>query len=569
MIDGIQDILDICKNEIGLENLGDTFYNKDVIKIHLVLRKDNLLEVVWDCIEQGYEPDILYEAGKFTRFIIQIVNVAFIIQTQQLRPGNIDGEIVVDNVELYNKMSEAMAKFNFDLFKINHKSYYSSWDTLYLNCYKTIVPKGYLQEYCEECSEIDVSKAFTSALANITQIPIFNEFDIWKQYNKHNIMELSLYIVKVNKPNLFFNKRYCLVYGKYLKHFLDDVDILIYTEPSFIKDVDYSKIVTNLFNTHFTDDAELDKFIKKIIANVNCGLLEKAVNKRKSSKIFENAGEALYYQDTYGGTISVLKRRELKEEVLDDPLDVGLEYMVTLTAEDDNKRYYILTKTEEAELENGFMFIKELLLQGHNFKMYDAFKKLTEANVNVINVKTDAFAIKPEHVDLAQSVLTFSDKIGDWRVSKELFKPLQQDDYTIVENEHQKFEETNTTANRIEIKDEWDVNELCQHILKHKRVMIRAKFPGSGKSYVCEHLAKMGYNVLFVCPTNRLAQKYKKHGVTTNKFFGIGFKKEEEEIITKTEIKIKHVDYSEYDVIVFDEIYFLLLECWQRSENVV
>ena len=136
-------------------------------------------------------------------------------------------------------------------------------------------------------------------------------------------MELSLYVIKVNKPNLFFNKRYCLVYGKYLKHFLDDVDfnkvennqveILIYTEPSFIKDVDYSKIVTNLFNTHFTDDAELDKFIKKIIANVNCGLLEKAVNKRKSSKIFENAGEALYYQDTYGGTISVLKRRELKE----------------------------------------------------------------------------------------------------------------------------------------------------------------------------------------------------------------------------------------------------------------
>ena len=215
MIDGIQDILDICKNEIGLENLGDTFYNKDVIKIHLVLRKDNLLEVVWDCIEQGYEPYILYEAGKFTRFIIQIVYVAFIIQTQQLRPGNIDGEIVVDNVELYNKMSEAMAKFNFDLFKINHKSYYSSWDTLYLNCYKTKVPSGFLQENCGECSEIDVSKAFTSALANIAQIPIFNEFDVWKRYNSYDIKELSLYIVKANTSKLFTNKRYSLVFGKY------------------------------------------------------------------------------------------------------------------------------------------------------------------------------------------------------------------------------------------------------------------------------------------------------------------------------------------------------------------
>ena len=41
-----------------------------------------------------------------------------------------------------------------------------------------------LQEYREECSEIDVSKAFTSALADIAQIPIFNEFDTWKPYDK-------------------------------------------------------------------------------------------------------------------------------------------------------------------------------------------------------------------------------------------------------------------------------------------------------------------------------------------------------------------------------------------------
>jgi hypothetical protein len=194
--------------------------------------------------------------------------------------------------------------------------------------------------------------------------------------------------------------------------------------------------------------------------------------------------------------------------------------------------------------------------------MYDAYKKLKEADVNVISVKTDLFVIEPEHIDLAKSVLTFSDKVGEWRVSKELFKPLEQADYATVENELQQFEETNITANRIELKDEWDVNELCNHILTNKRLMIRAKFPGSGKSYVCEHLAKLGNNVLFVCPTNRLAQKYKKHGVTTNKFFGIGFKKDDEdESSIKTEISVKHFDHSEYNIIVFDEIYFLLLEC--------
>ena len=64
MIDGVKDILDICQNEIGKDKLGDTLYNKEIIKIYLVLRQDNLLNIVWESIEQGYEPDILYEAGK-------------------------------------------------------------------------------------------------------------------------------------------------------------------------------------------------------------------------------------------------------------------------------------------------------------------------------------------------------------------------------------------------------------------------------------------------------------------------------------------------------------------------
>lgn len=68
---------------------------------------------------------------------------------------------------------------------------------------------------------------------------------------------------------------------------------------------------------------------------MNCGLLEKTVNKRKSSKIFENAGEALYYQDKYGGTISVLKKSELLSEIINDPLDDGLTPSVCVIKEDE------------------------------------------------------------------------------------------------------------------------------------------------------------------------------------------------------------------------------------------
>ena len=97
------------------------------------------------------------------------------------------------------------------------------------------------------------------------------------------------------------------------------VRFLYYKEPSFS-----SEIVETLFNTHFTDDEELDKQIKNTTSNVNYGMLEKMTNKRRKSKIFENAGEALYYQDNYGGTISILKRQELIEHLVGKPPRCGL-----------------------------------------------------------------------------------------------------------------------------------------------------------------------------------------------------------------------------------------------------
>ena len=184
--------------------------------------------------------------------------------------------------------------------------------------------------------------------------------------------------------------------------------------------------------------------------------------------------------------------------------------------------------------------------------MYKAYKNLIEANVNVLSVKTDAFMIQHEHLERAKSVLTFSNNIGEWRVTKECCAPHACPDYVVVENKL--LETIEHTTTRIDITDEWNVDELCEHIINKKRVMIRAKLPGSGKSYVCEHLVNLGYKVLFVCPTNKLAQKYKESGLTINKFYGIGFANNE--VKEEGEIKIKGFDSSEYDVIVFDEIYF-------------
>ena len=53
--------------------------------------------------------------------------------------------------------------------------------------------------------EIDVCKAFTKAFSSISHIPVFDQFDNWKN-TKCKISDLNLYIVngKLGTPNMFF-----------------------------------------------------------------------------------------------------------------------------------------------------------------------------------------------------------------------------------------------------------------------------------------------------------------------------------------------------------------------------
>ena len=77
------------------------------------------------------------------------------------------------------------------------------------------------------------------------------------------------------------NKQFGLVYGMFLKHFVDDVEIIAYKVPSHIQKVDYKKIVMKLWETDISSDDKLDKAVKKMIANINFGLLEKGHNIKK------------------------------------------------------------------------------------------------------------------------------------------------------------------------------------------------------------------------------------------------------------------------------------------------
>ena len=193
-----------------------------------------------------------------------------------------------------------------------------------------------------------------------------------------------------------------------------------------MKKVKYDKLVKELFETVLSSDAEEDKYCKKLVAHVNFGLLEKGQNKVQKSKIFNTLEEVRYHQATYGGKVSILK--QFQEEIVEQQCDLyfGLDDIQQITTSkliENKQKYYILNVSDCATLKNGFRYIKELLLQHHNFKMYRDYQTLTANGIDVFSVKTDAFTIfKKKTLKLLNHVFVFTMilEVGDVQKQKTL-----------------------------------------------------------------------------------------------------------------------------------------------------
>ena len=148
-------------------------------------------------------------------------------------------------------------------------------------------------------------------------------------------------------------------------------------------------------------------------------------------------------------------------------------------------------------------------------------------------------------------MLCFETGIGNWRVSKteDIIYPCIKLDYKQTSN----IEVSKLEINEIKVEDEYDTKNICNNFIEHKRVFVMGLYPGTGKSYLCEYMKNLNYNILVVCPTNQLAQD--KNGITLNKFFSVGMTED---------TKMNKFDDSEYDVIIFDELYFTSIDMLRR-----
>ena len=219
---------------------------------------------------------------------------------------------------------------------------------------------------------------------------------------------------------------------------------------------------------------------------------------------------------------------------------------------------------------NGFRHIKEMLLQYHNFSMYEAYNKLFENNIKVYSVKSDAFTIDEDDLTRVMGkpnpfiklyrtgILNFETGIGNWRLTREGTSRVNPTSLRPTNKSinfptcQYKFKHSNLIEipvyenEPIDVVDEFDTKTICNQIIQQNPCMIRAKIAGSGKSYIGQYFKNLGKNVLFVVPHSRLSQEIEGETTTYNMFFRIPVHKGDD---------LPDYDHSKFDVIFLDEIY--------------
>ncbi len=153
------------------------------------------------------------------------------------------------------------------------------------------------------------------------------------------------------------------------------MQVLAFKQANFIRKVDYAKLIAELYDANVSEGPQQDVYVKKLIANVNIGLLEKWFNKKSVGFLFQDYEECKYYKAQYGGAIHSVQRIEAVSELfersllgLDDGVDV-VGPVVSVKFEHRGSPYFVLVLKAEKQLRSGVRDTKEFLAQGRNFKL--------------------------------------------------------------------------------------------------------------------------------------------------------------------------------------------------------
>ena len=392
----------------------------------------------------------------------------------------------------------------------------------------------------ESLIALDMNKAYTSNLRNMFKFASFNAFDKYQDYDDHSIEDNTMYYVRAlkddNESSILFASRFSRAYGFKLNRIDRNMfEIISFKRPSNLTDTNSKERISELYA-----DKTLSQDAKKQIINVLIGLLEKKSNNKSSCKLFLDKSEAQYYVQESGG-----KTGELSfYEDLDDEAEDG-QHRLFATGNTEEKVIYTASHQKDRELVDGFLPVKEMIYDIQRLELYKLYSKCKQNGIEVYGIKTDCVLVKRS--DQLELLRVFgrriNSKIGGLKIEHD--KKLFGDHLSMIENEKQSFPQTKVTA--LEVKNEYDKEELGNLNQTHNRILYLAKDAGCGKSTAsCCGFQKD--DIIFISPFNAQCIELKKDGydaITINKFFakGIG------------DINLgKSYDWSSKKLIIFDEI---------------
>jgi len=523
---------------------------------NLILCNNSLYELYAEARHNKYDPVPCYNNHEITKLIFKFEGLIMIVQSVEslFVSSDVPDSCPEVDYDKLNLLATEHHKFTTSVFNRKTISEYDNDDERMFTSCSTKAQQFWIKECSEEDEivEIDRRRSYTATFKSIKEVPVFNIFDNWTPYDGHDVEDLTEYYVSgVN--NEFFLNTYNRVFGFILKNFKGNT-IHAFKRPANINQVHYSELVDEFYKYKYSDCEELDALIKKKIVNIEIGKLEMTNNKKSVCSIFTTKEEAIRAQLHYGGIIEKLDEgfNSVEGVFYKSPLDNGIEdageicaHQTVFNPAPEGKTYYVHFIENKKRLNNGFKFIKELVLQKHNYDIYKDIKKLQENNIDVFSVKTDALTIRKKDLEAAKKLLNFGDDIGCWRFFKEKeavnMPPYK---YSVNKNFKQEFVKPELITKTFE--DEYDTKLITDYILEHKKMMVRARYPGSGKSYLGLHL-----KALMNTPSNKLSQEFMLNDCeasTINRFFGVG--------VNPSTDQIAKCDDSQ-SVINFDEINFL------------
>ena len=390
------------------------------------------------------------------------------IQEEPVAPGKKTTAVATNGVELreFLKVKEDYRK------KVLSHLYISTYSPEFmelLNNFKLGGIKGSFitqDEYdkIRSLTELDMSKAYTNSVMQITHVPIFNYHDRPYNYDNHPIEDLTMYLLEFNSLDNFVYRQYHLAFGVNVKKFQPQIKLIHqFVRPSRIAECNFQEDIKSVFECPITENG------KKFLANCTTGLLGRSHNKRTRTNIFFNRDECLTHRSR--PNTSVFERSSIVDgEIV---------------------HFWTLTDFAERELQNGFLALYMLTLENHCSVMYETRKVLESQGVRAVYTITDALLVDSRDemkvsLPWKDSGLSQFENIGKWGKSPK-DKPSWKPPQAYRQPEMVELQEQTVTV--IQPSSEWDqeaIREAIDLVISKPgsrgRLYIHAP-PGCGKSF--------------------------------------------------------------------------------------